>query len=230
MPAIVLASGSDAAGDEVAEPCAWGSYASPSSPADSPRVLAWVVPAAVVGGYVLWPVLSVRLGGFQSASGLPQSWLGRLNDLETYFWPRLFSDWNFVLGVEPSAVIARVSYSGNVVWIESGYTWLLWGGGIPLLASFLFFTYVAAKRGWQAAWRRADARSVAGIAVFVAVIVIAVLMVFDPHLTYRGSGDEFFSLIALVVPRYWRHGLTAWQPTTHQLTMPQPTMPPLITR
>jgi murein biosynthesis integral membrane protein MurJ len=196
----------------------------------SPRMLAWFVPAAVVGGYVLWPVLSVRLGGFQSASGLPQSWLGRLNDLETYFWPRLFSDWNFVLGVEPSAVLAIVSYAGNSVWIESGYTWLLWGGGIPLLASYLFFTYVAAKRGWLAAWGRGDARSVAGIALFVAVIVIAVLMVFDPHLTYRGSGDEFFALIALAAPRYRRRDLTAWQPATHQLTMPQPAVPPLVTR
>ena len=196
----------------------------------SPRMLAWFVPAAVVGGYVLWPVLNTRLSGFQSASGLPQSWLGRLNDLETYYWPRLFSDWNFVLGVEPSARIAIVSYSGNYVWIESGYTWLLWGGGIPLLASFLFFTYVTAKRGWQAAWGRGDARSVAGVAVWVAVIVIAVLMVFDPHLTYRGSADEFFFLIALAAPRYRRYNLTAWQPATLQLTMPQPTMPQLITR
>jgi len=196
----------------------------------SPKMLAWFVPGAVIGGYVLWPVLSIRLGGFQSASGLPQSWLGRLTDLEIYFWPRLFSDWNFVLGVEPSAVIARVSYSGNLVWIESGYTWLLWGGGIPLLASFLFFTYVVAKRGWLAAWRRGDARSVAGIGVFVAVIVIAVLMVFDPHLTYRGSGDVFFALIALAAPRYRRRDLTAWQPVPHQLTMPQPAVPPLVTR
>jgi murein biosynthesis integral membrane protein MurJ len=195
----------------------------------SPRMLAWFVPTAVIGGYVLWPVLSIRLGGFQSASGLPQSWLGRLNNLETYFWPRLFSDWNFVLGVEPSAVIARVSYSGNLVWIESGYTWLLWGGGIPLLASFLFFTYVVAKRGWLAAWGRGDARSVAGVALFVAVTVIAVLMVFDPHLTYRGSGDEFFALIALAAPRYTRRDPTAWRSATHQLTMPQPAVPPLVT-
>jgi murein biosynthesis integral membrane protein MurJ len=195
----------------------------------SPRMLAWFVPAAAVGGYVLWPVLSIRLSGFQSASGLPQSWLGRLNDLETFFWPRLFSDWNFVLGVEPSAVIARVSYAGNLVWIESGYTWLLWGGGIPLLASFIFFTYATARRGWQAAWGRGDARSVAGVAVWVAVIVIAVLMIFDPHLTYRGSADEFFFLIALAAPQYQRYNLTAWQPTTQQLSMPQLTMPELIT-
>jgi peptidoglycan biosynthesis protein MviN/MurJ (putative lipid II flippase) len=167
----------------------------------SPRLLAWFVPAAAVGGYVLWPVIGTRLSGFQTAAGLPQSWLGRLENLEIYFWPRLFSDWNFLLGVEPAARIAIVSYSGDYVWIESGYTWLLWGGGIPLLASFLFFAYVTGKRGWQAAWAAKDARSVAGTAVFVAVIVIVVLMIFDPHLTYRGSADEFFFLIALVAPR-----------------------------
>ncbi len=167
----------------------------------SPVLLAWFVPAGAVGGFVLWPVLSTRLSGFQSASGLPQSWIGRLNDLETYFWPRLFSDWNFLLGVEPSARLAIISYSGNYVWIESGYTWLLWGGGIPLLASFIFFTYVTMKSSWQTAWGSRDARSVAGMAVFVAVIVIAVLMIFDPHLTYRGSADEFFFLLALAAPR-----------------------------
>jgi murein biosynthesis integral membrane protein MurJ len=167
----------------------------------SPRLLAWFVPAAAIGGYVLWPVIGTRLSGFQSAAGLPQSWLGRLENLEVYFWPRLFSDWNFLLGVEPAARIAIVSYSGDYVWIESGYTWLLWGGGIPLLASFLFFAYVTGMRGWQAAWAAKDARSVAGTAVFVAVIVIVVLMIFDPHLTYRGSADEFFFLIALVAPR-----------------------------
>ena len=177
----------------------------------SPKLLAWFVPAAVVGGFVMWPVLSIRLSGFQSASGLPASWLGRLDNLETYFWPKLFSDWNFLLGVRPSAVMNIVSYSGNEVWIESGYTWLLWGGGIPLLASFLFFTYVTVKRGWRAAWGGRDARSVAGTAVFVAVIVIAVLMIFDPHLTYRGSADNFFFLLALAAPRGRRHD----QPRSH---------------
>jgi hypothetical protein len=106
-----------------------------------------------------------------------------------------------VLGVRPSARVAVASKLGHYVWIESGYTWLLWGGGIPLLASFLFFVSVTARRGWEAARGAYDARSVAGIAVFVAVVVITALMAFDPHLTYRGSADLFFFLIALTAPR-----------------------------
>ncbi len=171
----------------------------------SARLLALFVPAVGVGGWIMWPVIGTRLLGFQSASGLPVSWLGRLQNLETFFWPKLFSDWNFVLGVRPAAVVVTVSYTTSQVWIESGYTWLLWGGGIPLLLSFLFFVYVTAKRGWHTARGGHDARSVAGAAVFVAVIIIAVLMVLDPHLTYRGSGDELFFLIALMAPRDRRH-------------------------
>ena len=173
----------------------------------SPRLLAFFAPVAVVGGFILSPVITDRLRGFQSASGLPESWSGRLQNLETYFWPKLFSDWNFLLGVRPAARIllpsapaSAIAQGTGYVWIESGYTWLLWGGGIPLLASFVFFAYVTAKRGWQTAHQGYDARSVAGSAVFVAVIVIAVLMIFDPHLTYRGSADDFFFLIALAAP------------------------------
>ena len=90
------------------------------------------------------------------------------------------------------------------MWIESGYTWLLWGGGIPLLASFVFLVYASARRGWSAARGGQDGRSVAGAAVVAAIAVITVLMIFDPHLTYRGSADAFFFLLALTAPT-WRH-------------------------
>jgi putative peptidoglycan lipid II flippase len=167
----------------------------------SPRILTIFALVTAVGAYLVRPVISQRLSDFQTGNGLPVSWTGRLYNLETYFWPKLFSDWNFVLGVRPSARVAVASKLGHYVWIESGYTWLLWGGGIPLLASFLFFVYATAWRGWEAARGAYGARSVAGIAVFAAVGVISTLMAFDPHLTYRGSADLFFFLIALTAHR-----------------------------
>jgi len=168
----------------------------------SPRLLGLFAAAVAVGAVILWPVISQRLLGFQSASGLPSSWLGRLYNLRTFFWPTLFSDWNWVLGVRPDARVFVPSPSGGFyVWIESGYTWLLWGGGMPLLASYAFFTVVTAREAWQAARTGRDARSVAGIAVFTMVIAMVVLMILDPDLTLRGSGDDFFFLIALAASR-----------------------------
>jgi hypothetical protein len=164
---------------------------------NSAQLLRVFVPTGLIGSLLLQPVFAARLSGFQSVTGLPASWTGRLHNLQSYFWPQLFSDWNFLLGVRPSARIPVPSLVGGYVWIESGYTWLLWGGGIPLLASFVFFVVATAKRGWEAAHRTSGARSVAGIATFVAVIVTTVLMTFDPHLTYRGSADVMFALIAL---------------------------------
>jgi peptidoglycan biosynthesis protein MviN/MurJ (putative lipid II flippase) len=161
------------------------------------RLAAYAVPVAVLGGVLLWPVLSTRLAGFQSSSGLPQSWLLRIINLRTYFWPVLFSDNNWILGVRPSARIINPTRSGGFVWIESGYTWLLWAGGIPLLASYFAFVVSVLRRGWAFA-RRADPAGVAGTAVAAAMCAQVAVMLLDPHLTYRGSGDELFMILALV--------------------------------
>lgn len=169
---------------------------------NSARLLKFAIPVAILGGLVMEPVIAARLSGFQSITGLPVSWTTRLQNLEGYFWPQLFSNWNFILGVRPAARIAVSTQGTGYVWIESGYTWLLWGGGLPLLGSFLVFVIAGARRGWQAARRNLDAVGVAGTALFVAVVVVAVMMIFDPHLTFRGSGDALFILLALSVPLY----------------------------
>ena len=161
------------------------------------RLATYAVPVALLGGVLLWPVLSTRLAGFQSSSGLPQSWLERIINLRTYFWPTLFSDNNWILGVRPSARVLNSTRTGGYVWIESGYTWLLWGGGIPLLASYIAFAGSVLRRGWAFA-RRADPAGVAATAVAAAMCAQVVVMVLDPHLTYRGSGDELFMMLALI--------------------------------
>ncbi|HET9897519.1 MAG TPA: lipid II flippase MurJ [Streptosporangiaceae bacterium] len=163
----------------------------------SGRIAAYMVPVGVVGGVLLWPVIHIRLAGFHTANGLPVSWTDRLYNLKTYFWPVLLSDHNWILGVRPAARIATSSRRFGFVWIESGYTWLLWGGGIPLLASYLAFVGTVLKKSWAYA-RRADAAGVAATAVATVGCAQVVLMLLDPHLTYRGSGDALFLVLALV--------------------------------
>jgi len=163
----------------------------------SGRIAAYAVPVALVGGALLWPAIRIRLNGFHTANGLPVSWTSRLYNLHTYFWPVLFSDHNWILGVRPEARIATSSRRFGFVWIESGYSWLLWGGGIPLLASYFAFVGTLVKKG-SAYVRRADSAGIAATAVVTAVCAQVFLMLLDPHLTYRGSGDALFLLLALV--------------------------------
>jgi murein biosynthesis integral membrane protein MurJ len=161
------------------------------------RIAAYMVPVGLIGGVLLWPVIQLRLSGFHSTVGLPLSWVDRLYNLRTYFWPVLFSDHNWILGVRPSPRIATSGKAEGFIWIESGYTWLLWGGGIPLLASYIAFGAAVIGKGWAYA-RRADAAGIAATAVTAAMCSQVVLMIFDPHLTFRGSGDAVFLLLALI--------------------------------
>jgi hypothetical protein len=161
------------------------------------RLFLYMVPALCVGLYILRPVIERRLAGFQSTTGLPVSWTGRLYNLRNYFWPELFSHDRFLLGVRLAARVVVPTQATGYVWIESGYTWLLWSGGVPFLLAFMWFAFVGIRRFVRVARTRTDAIGVAALASAVGMIVVSALMLFDPHLTYRGAADLLFALLAL---------------------------------
>lgn len=167
----------------------------------STSLLRYMVPGMALAVAVAWPAVSTRLAGFSSGNGLPVSWTGRLYNLQNYFWPVLFTQHRYLLGVRPAARIPDPHRANGFIWIESGYTWLLWAGGIPLLVAFVAFVVITARTSLRVA-RSGDPapRRVSATAAFVAIVITTVLMTFDPHLTYRGSADELFILLALACP------------------------------
>ena len=152
-----------------------------------------VLPVAVI---VLWPTIQGRLVEFSSMHGVPTSWLVRYRNLETYFWPQVFDGSNLLVGVRPAA---RVPVEGafGYVWIESGHTWLLWGGGIPLFAAYVWFTWESLRATGPASRDLTHIGSVAALAAYAGTVACIVLMLFDPHITYRGGADALFALLAL---------------------------------
>lgn len=162
-----------------------------------PRVAGTLLPTTLIAGLALEPVIMRRIEGFDNPTGLPRSWTGRLANLRTFFWPELTEDYNFLLGVRTSARVRVFDGWRSYVWIESGHTWLLWNGGIPLLLAFFAFLVVALRTTARVARQRVDAIGVAGVASFASLVVLAVLMVLDVHLTLRGSADLLFTLLAL---------------------------------
>jgi murein biosynthesis integral membrane protein MurJ len=161
------------------------------------RLIGYAVVVAIAGALLLWPVIEIRLTGFQSSARMPASWLSRLQNLRTYFWPTLMSDYNWVLGVRPAARVPAPDQQYGYVWIESGYIWLLWAGGIPMIASYGALAVATIRKGLGVA-RRADVAGIVGTALVAAMVSQVVLMAIDPHLTYRGAGDAFFMLLALL--------------------------------
>ncbi|HYE48485.1 MAG TPA: hypothetical protein VEB20_02770 [Azospirillaceae bacterium] len=162
------------------------------------RHLLLTLPAALALALAFWPVVGRRLAGFESAAGVPQSWSGRWDNLRDFFLPELLSGANWLVGVRPAARLPAPESWRDWIYIESGYVWLLWTGGLPFLVAFLAFLWIAGRRLWEVAQHRPPtAAGAAAAAGFAYLCVIATLMLFDPHLTVRGSADLFFPLLAL---------------------------------
>jgi hypothetical protein len=161
-------------------------------------VVGTAVPSVLIACVVSWSVIAKRLADFdQSSSGLPGSWMRRWSNLESFFFPQLFSGLNWVWGVRPAPRIAAPEHWREWVYIESGYVWLVWIGGLPFLAAFAFFAWVSGRHLWRVARLRNDAVGASATAGFTYLVVLLVLMVLDPHLTLRGSADLFFPVLAI---------------------------------
>jgi ABC-type multidrug transport system fused ATPase/permease subunit len=155
------------------------------------------VPAFAVATLVFWSTVSSRLSGFSSYRSLPRSWIGRLDNLERFFWPDLFTGWNWLIGVRPAARVAAPETWRQWVYIESGYTWLMWTGGIFLLVAFVYLIWAVFSEFNDRAFEPDSTSSVLAIAAIATSGLLIVLMLFDPHLTVRGSADLYFPLLAL---------------------------------
>jgi hypothetical protein len=190
------------------------------------RLLAIGLPMAGIAAVILWPVLAVRLSGFETPIGLPASWIGRLDNLQHFVLPELSTGLNWLLGVRPSARLAAPESWRQWIYIESGYAWLLWAGGVPFLLAFVAFAAVALRDLTPVARRRTDAVGVAASAAVAALATMVVLMLFDPHLTMRGGADLLFPLLALSLVGFGRRAPAAVLPPQHSPALGSPELRP----
>lgn len=161
------------------------------------RAVVSLAVVAIIAGLALQPVIDNRLEGFDTPSGLPRSWQGRLDNLETFFWPQIAADFNWVTGVRPAARVDAPESWREFVYIESGHTWLLWSGGVLFFVAYFAFLAAALTAMVRVARSRDDSVGVAATAAVTALAVTAVLMVLDVHLTLRGAAELSFALLAL---------------------------------
>lgn len=164
------------------------------------RTALLATPMALLALVPFWPVIERRLEGFQSTAGLPESWVARLDNLQRFVLPELATVTNWLTGVRPAARIPAPEPWRDYVFIESGYVWLLWTGGIAMLLAFLWFVVVALRMLVPQARRAADPLvRITACGASAGLAVIVVLMALDPHLTMRGGSDLFFPLLGLAL-------------------------------
>ena len=166
------------------------------------RVALVAAPLTVLAGVALKPVIDAKFARLDPVTGLPNSWGGRLDNLQTFFWPEIARDGNWLTGVQLEARVPSPEAYLQWVYIESGYTWLVWSGGVGLLVAFLVFVLVGLGSVARAARERDDAVGVAAIASFACLCMLTVLMLLDAHLILRAAADLNFALLALALVGY----------------------------
>lgn len=162
------------------------------------QLFRWGIPAGLLAIVGLWPVVAARLSDIDQGTGLPSSWIIRWNNISELYLPSL-GDGGWILGVSPDAILAPPDVWRETIYLESGYLWLLWVGGIPLLVSaggFLISAWRLLGRVPGVPGLPLSANPVA-VAAKGAVAMMLLLSLIDPHLSLRGGADLFFVLVAL---------------------------------
>jgi hypothetical protein len=128
---------------------------------------------------------------------VPESWLGRYDNLAHLFIPH-FNWVTTFIGVSPNDVLNAPEQWREVVYLESGVLDFLWVGGIPLLAAFVWLS-VRVLRTVRPAIRHPGAFGACASCLEIVWLFVLVLTLIDPHLEQRGSGDLIFTLLAITV-------------------------------
>ncbi len=151
----------------------------------------------LIAGALLWPRVTDRLDEFRETQGLPVSWQTRLDNLRRFYLPE-FADWkDWLFGVRLDVTADYDQVVGEEVFLESGYLWCLWVGGIVLLIAAVAFLLTGIVRTASRARHSDPWIAAAATATLSAFIYIALLLPIDQHLTFRASTDLFVLLLAI---------------------------------
>ncbi|MEM7092954.1 MAG: sugar transferase [Actinomycetota bacterium] len=150
------------------------------------------LPLAIVAGIVMLPVLQARLADSAAGSIVPRSWRIRWVNVTEIYWPSI-ADGGWILGVSPNTILEPPDLWRDEVFLESGYLWMLWVGGLPLLVAFVALLITA--------WRTLSVETtepiheIARVSARALIVFMAVFNIIDPHLTLRGGADLFYVLL-----------------------------------
>ncbi len=156
-----------------------------------------VTPVVVLAAF---PVLAGRLSEFAGPFGLPRSWIGRIDNLTTFYLPPLLDGQQWILGVRPNSVLQAPEQWREEIFLESGYLWLFWVGGIPFFLAFVWLVVEAFRSALSA--RRTRPHPMATTTGATAVAALACLLamtLLDKHIQLRGAGDLFMILLPLTL-------------------------------
>jgi hypothetical protein len=156
------------------------------------RMLPLLAVAALVGV----PAVVGRLAQFGDGFSVPPSWLGRWDNLVSFYLPGL-GDFRWVLGVSPNSVLEAPETWRELIYMEYGYLQFLWVGGVPLLAAFGWLTVAVLRYARRSACDQGPAGAYAA-ALWAGWWMILVLSLIDIHLVLRGTGELIFVGLAIV--------------------------------